>query len=600
MALHTTSHICPFPTTTKSTRHWWQFFSFIAMPAPARRHSHCHRFIPVLRTRDCWKFIGALGVVYLCGVQWGIYMAYQRQSRWNNEGEEVFMIRGSLEAWSAMWESYVEPIFETVYRLDGDEGGEEGDDSSASSRLIKLGGILTSSGHDTKTDRSPKWEPEIPRFTAPDTLKLPKPIINVGFPKAGTSSIFSFFHCNGLKGQHWFCCEEQNHPAGTKHRHLMSRCILENLIENHRFQLNISRPRKDILEGCGDYDFYSEINGPRVFEGSRFRILNDDGTHDTRSHTKREPRLILPQHHYLEDLHAQFPNATFILNLRPTHEWVESVMRWGTTLRVEIPNEFWVQDQLRGFSAFADNVTLQHHGITGRLPPKKVSVLNVTLAYLMDYHSNYVREFVRRHPSHTLLEVDITRNETGQILADAFGLNETCWAKRNENKKTNQTVGDFLLGNDKFHSFLEQTSNRKMMLGKELAKKKQDTIRARKNKNSGGRGMLQNVLSGIFGISEDGSLPEDENNEEEKGIPDQTMDISELEKLRGERIQRLKGGTHKGKRKGVIPKRAAAFDGWGKKDGHPENEEDTSTTTGSNNKGSPAHFEFAASAGGRE
>jgi len=39
------------------------------------------------------------------------------------------------------------------------------------------------------------------------TLLLPTPIIVMGFPKAGTSSIFSFFQRQGLVSQHWYCCE---------------------------------------------------------------------------------------------------------------------------------------------------------------------------------------------------------------------------------------------------------------------------------------------------------------------------------------------------------------------------------------------------------
>lgn len=368
--------------------------------------------------------------------------------------DEVTKIQESLDAWTKMWELFVEPIFESVYDYDMEEG---------SLGFMKLTGEL--SHH-----KRQQWQPEIPRFTAPNTLKLPKPIINVGFPKAGTSSLFSFFHCNGLKGQHWFCCEPQHHPAGTEHQHLMSRCILENIMENHdRFQHNLSRPRKHLLEGCGDYDFYSEINGPRMFQSHHFRILEDDGTFLTRTQSKREPRLILPQHHYLEELHQQFPNATFILNLRPTQEWVNSVMRWGTTLRQEIPNEFLAQDHKRGFSTFHDHATLQRYGVT-HIPPQTVSDLNSTLAYIMDYHSNYVRDFVRRHPSHTLIEVDITRYDTGQRLADAFGLNETCWEHRNQNKKGNQSYLD--LSDLQLHKFLEEASTEKIRLRQQVARKK--------------------------------------------------------------------------------------------------------------------------------
>lgn len=39
--------------------------------------------------------------------------------------------------------------------------------------------------------------------------KLPLPIFNVGFPKAGTSSVFSFFQRQGFRSQHWYCCKQQ-------------------------------------------------------------------------------------------------------------------------------------------------------------------------------------------------------------------------------------------------------------------------------------------------------------------------------------------------------------------------------------------------------
>ena len=51
-----------------------------------------------------------------------------------------------------------------------------------------------------------------------------------------------------------------------------------------------------------------------------------------------------------------------------------------------------------------------------------------------NYQVENVRNFVANHPSHTLLEVDITMNETGKILADAFGLKEDCWGHYNKNQ----------------------------------------------------------------------------------------------------------------------------------------------------------------------
>jgi len=44
-------------------------------------------------------------------------------------------------------------------------------------------------------------------FLERPTLLLPTPIIVMGFPKGGTSSIFSFFQQQGLRSQHWYCCK---------------------------------------------------------------------------------------------------------------------------------------------------------------------------------------------------------------------------------------------------------------------------------------------------------------------------------------------------------------------------------------------------------
>ena len=61
----------------------------------------------------------------------------------------------------------------------------------------------------------------------------------------------------------------------------------------------------------------------------------DDGTLENRD----TPRMLLPQHHYMDKIHEQFPNATFILNLRPVDAWVNSVLNWPTSLKREIPGE---------------------------------------------------------------------------------------------------------------------------------------------------------------------------------------------------------------------------------------------------------------------
>ncbi|KAL3907367.1 MAG: hypothetical protein SGARI_003571, partial [Bacillariaceae sp.] len=254
---------------------------------------------------------------------------------------------------------------------------------------------------------------------APETLRLPKPIINVGFPKAGTSTIFSFFHCNGLSGQHWFCCDDtkQKHPAWSTKRKLMSKCMIDNLINGTK-----------VLEGCGDFDVYTEINGPRYFRHTDGANLLDDGTVLPKNRSLGSNfRLFFPQHHQIERIHQDYPNATFILNLRPVDSWVASVMKWSQNLKYEILNEFFYRDQTRFL--FGNNFTETDFVSPFFNASKHVPGL---LKMVYEYHTEFIRAWMAKHPEHALVEVDITQNETGRILADAFGLQEDCWGHFNK------------------------------------------------------------------------------------------------------------------------------------------------------------------------
>jgi hypothetical protein len=241
------------------------------------------------------------------------------------------------------------------------------------------------------------------------SIKLPKPIMVVGFPKAGTSSIFNFFKCSGLKSMHWYCCGDQVEPQ-TGGPHLMASCMLKNVQRG-----------LPILYKCGHYDLFAELNGPRkrmYNESGQPGYLLDDGTYDFQGPGNR---LFFPQHHYINELHQQYPNATFILNLRPVDEWVDSVLRWGDDLATQILNEYHVQSN--------GNIEL----------PKDSIELTKTLTLLFEEHSEMIRNFVRKHPSHSLVEVDVSDSRAGEVLADAFGLDEKCWQQMNKNAE-NQTL----------------------------------------------------------------------------------------------------------------------------------------------------------------
>jgi len=294
--------------------------------------------------------------------------------------------------------------------------------------------------------RSVKHPTLVPKFVAPEKLLLPKPIINVGFPKAGTSTIFSFFHCNGLKAQHWYCCEDQKHPGHAKFHKLMSSCMLKNIAAN--------RP---IFENCGDFDVYSEINGPRQFKETNGTVMMDDGTLMPASEfVPRKNRIFFPQHHHLDKIHQQYPNATLILNNRDTEAWVNSVLSWDVNLQYELLNEFYQQNATSFLFANATNGTATTNetainvGKTERQPKRRKkkntpyapfsnNVQRRTfLESVYHYHQQYIRDWVSSHPTHALIEVNIADVDAGKTLATSFGLQEECWG--HFNKKTKEKL----------------------------------------------------------------------------------------------------------------------------------------------------------------
>jgi hypothetical protein len=91
---------------------------------------------------------------------------------------------------------------------------------------------------------------------------------------------------------------------------------------------------------------------------------------------------------------------------------------------MQILNEFYYQNSTT--SLFGSNITspFQEH----------LKSQNITqyLQTVYKYQVDNVRTFVTNHPSHALVEVDITNNQTGKVLAETFGLHEDCWGHFNK------------------------------------------------------------------------------------------------------------------------------------------------------------------------
>lgn len=114
------------------------------------------------------------------------------------------------------------------------------------------------------------------------------PVIVVGLPKTGTSSLHHFLKCGGYNSSHWKCFSDEG-P-----RQLCGNCF------EHAFSTNQSA-----LAICGNWEAWTQLD-------------------------HEYPPCSMPQVTRMKSLIEEAPHAHFILNVRPVHRWLQSVRSWGS------------------------------------------------------------------------------------------------------------------------------------------------------------------------------------------------------------------------------------------------------------------------------
>jgi len=208
----------------------------------------------------------------------------------------------------------------------------------------------------------------------------------------------------------------------------MADCMLRNLRRN-----------RTLFQDCGDFDVYAEINGPRPVKKPLRRkkrgqlrpgVMLDDGSLDSSSLEMgpdglKSTRIFFPQYFNLNDIHNEYPNATFILNTRPFDSWIRSIQGWQQGLDWQFVNEFYQRGELEYLPNDRNNKT----------------EMEEFMKEIYQRHHARIRKFVKDHSSHMLLELPILDNDAGQILASAFGLDSQHWEIVNSNRGTSKVFG---------------------------------------------------------------------------------------------------------------------------------------------------------------
>jgi len=200
------------------------------------------------------------------------------------------------------------------------------------------------------------------------------PIINLGFPKSGTSSLFDYYSCGQVASSHHKCKQET-----------CGECVFSNL-----------KAGRAPLDECGNYAFYGQLDIDGInYDGQGIWPGNEHAL------------CYFPQISALQELHDAYPNASFTLTTRPPAHWLASVTGWSN-----------MQQRLVGCD----------------LPglPEGAGKTDEELVTWYSDHLNHVRAFVAANPSHgPLLEIEIEGYSAGQVLEEATGIPASCWGKAN-------------------------------------------------------------------------------------------------------------------------------------------------------------------------
>lgn len=203
------------------------------------------------------------------------------------------------------------------------------------------------------------------------TLKIPTPVLLASLPKSGTTSVWKYFLCGGIKASHLYVKLNASEALRFEGEPsvISGRCMKRNVMENRTF-----------LEGCGDY-----------------QVFTDTGF------IKGRPALscYYPGIEGLHDYYKSYPNGTLMYIVRNTTAWRKSVTKWTHGLLLKR----WERCKLRGFR----NRTAE--GIEG----------------FYEWHKQLVRDFARSHPSMTYIEAELESQEIASLLESRIGISASCW-----------------------------------------------------------------------------------------------------------------------------------------------------------------------------
>jgi hypothetical protein len=234
------------------------------------------------------------------------------------------------------------------------------------------------------------------------------PVLYMGFPKTGTTTLWHFFECSGYMASH----QQQGQV-------IMDENLRGLGMGNSIFDTKWSRMERRRLVNKATEEGKSEMERRQMIQNLRVAHLQLDNN---------VRKGYYPQIQLLDEIHQESPQSTFIMAFRPINDWITSVIsHHGMANRFgffEMPGLIFTEKQLE----LRTHTELRDRDRRPKLSPRQ-------LRRWWCGHVQHIREYVKEYPSHRLIELDLYNNEeTSSILSDIFQSKPSCWGHKNKNE----------------------------------------------------------------------------------------------------------------------------------------------------------------------
>lgn len=208
------------------------------------------------------------------------------------------------------------------------------------------------------------------------------PIINVGMPKLGSTALHKYYTCKGFNSTHW-----------TENTEFFEGVCMRDAVRSGL------PPLKTCTGGNIQALMQMDVSFPF---GSKNRRYGGPG------HVSHESKddCFFPQLSILDEIHQESKYATFVLTFRPMKDWVKSITGW-----------YSLMERLRDCNL--PNLPRGVPDLT-RYEKNDPAEVESVMTHFFCSHVLHVRNFVKQHPSHNLIELDLYHNNTEVILDTLF------------------------------------------------------------------------------------------------------------------------------------------------------------------------------------